>query len=341
MTMRAFLLGAGYSAGHFARLIGAEAEVIHGTTRSGEKAERLQARGIAPLVFDGSGIELEMAAALREATHLVTSAAPAGFRPSPPAGPSPRKDGEREDGRNADAPLSLREERKGEGQFFADPLLSLLPRPITDAMPALRWIGYLSTVGVYGDHRGAVVTEESELRPKSRRAVERVKAEQDWLAAGAGAGIPVAVLRLAGIYGPGRNALVNLERGTARRVVKPGQVFNRIHVADIAGALHHLATHEVGGIFNVCDDEPGPPQDVVTFAAELMGVEPPPEIQFEEAEMTPMARSFWGDNKRVSNARLKATGYRFRFPDHRVALEAMWRDGSWREGNTDETAVAG
>jgi nucleoside-diphosphate-sugar epimerase len=302
MTMRAFLLGAGYSAGHFARLIGAEAEVIHGTTRSGEKVEGLRAEGIAPLIFDGSEIGPEMAETLRQTTHLVLSAAP------------------RENG---------------------DPLLPLLPRPITDAMPALRWIGYLSTVGVYGDHRGAVVTEESELRPKSRRAVERVKAEQDWLAAGAGAGIPVAVLRLAGIYGPGRNALVNLERGTARRVVKPGQVFNRIHVADIAGALHHLATHEVGGIFNVCDDEPGPPQDVVTFAAELMGVEPPPEIPFEEAEMTPMARSFWGDNKRVSNARLKATGYRFRFPDHRVALEAMWRDGSWREGNTDETAVAG
>ena len=291
MTMRVFLLGAGYSAMEFARLVGAEAETIPGTTRTAEKAEALQAAGLAPLLFDGSGIDEQMAAALHETTHLVLSAAP------------------RETG---------------------DPLLPLLPRPITRSMPKLRWIGYLSTIGVYGNHHGAVVTEESDCRPVSRRAVERVEAERAWLEAGEEAGIPVSVLRLAGIYGPGRNALVNLERGTARRIVKPGQVFNRIHVADIAGSLLHLARGEIGGVYNVCDDEPGPPQDVVAFAARLMDVAPPPEVPFEQAEMTPMARSFWADNKRVSNARLKASGYRFRFPDHRVALEAMWRDGSWR-----------
>ena len=294
MTMRIFLLGAGYSAVHFARVVGAKAETIHGTTRTAEKAEMLRAEGITPLLFDGSGIGPEMATALSEATHLVLSAAP------------------RETG---------------------DPLLPLLSAPVTQSMPRLRWVAYLSTVGVYGDHQGAVVTEESECRPVSRRAVERVKAERDWIEAGEAAGVPVAVLRLAGIFGPARNALVNLERGTARRTVKPGQVFNRIHVADIAGSLLHLAHGEIGGVFNVCDDEPGPPQDVVTYAAQLMGVEPPPEVPFEEAEMTPMARSFWADNKRVSNAGLKATGYRFRFPDHRIALETMWRDGSWRGAN--------
>jgi nucleoside-diphosphate-sugar epimerase len=197
-------------------------------------------------------------------------------------------------------------------------------------MPALRWIGYLSTVGVYGNHQGAWVDEETECRPVSKRAVARVAAEQSWLAAGGEAGVPVAILRLAGIYGPGRNALVNLERGTARRIVRPGQFFNRIHVDDIAGAVHHLATREIGGVFNVCDDEPGPPQDVIAFAASLMGVEPPREIPFEQAQMTPMARSFWSDNKRVSNRRLKQAGYAFRFPDHRLALASMWRDGSWR-----------
>lgn len=197
-------------------------------------------------------------------------------------------------------------------------------------MPVLRWAGYLSTVGVYGNHDGAWVDEDSELRPKSARATARVAAERDWLAAGSAAGVPVAVLRLSGIYGPGRNALVNLERGTAKRTVKPGQVFNRIHVADIAGALAFLGERRLGGVFNVTDDEPGPPQDVVTYAASLMGVAPPPEVPYDRVEMTPMARSFWADNKRVSNARLKAAGYAFRFPNHRGALDAMWRDGSWR-----------
>lgn len=293
MTMNVLLLGAGYSARAYARLAAGAADSIRGTSRAAERREALRADGIEPLAFDGTEIGADMATALKATTHLVLSAAP------------------------------------GES---GDPLLPLLPSPVTQAMPALRWIGYLSTVGVYGDHDGAAVTEESELRPKSRRAVARVEAETAWLAAGAQAGVPVAVLRLAGIYGPGRNALVNLARGTARRVVKPGQVFNRIHVADIAGALGHLGGGQTGGIFNVCDDMPGPPQDVIAFAAALMGVEPPPEMPFGAVEMTPMARSFWGDNKRVSNGRLKQAGYAFRHPDYRGALEAMWRDGSWNAG---------
>ena len=293
MTMNVFLLGAGCSARAYARLTAGRAGTIWGTTRSAERFDALRADGITPLAFDGTEIGEEMATALKATTHLVLSAAPV-------------------DG--------------------GDPLLRLLPTPITQAMPMLRWIGYLSTVGVYGDHDGAAVTEESDLKAKSRRTVARVEAEKAWLTAGAQAGVPVAVLRLAGIYGPGRNALVNLARGTARRIVKPGQVFNRIHVADIAGALDHLGRSGTGGVFNVCDDEPGPPQDVIAFAASLTGVEPPPEIPFDEVEMTPMARSFWGENKRVSNGRLKQAGYAFRYPNHRVALEAMWRDGSWSRG---------
>jgi len=200
------------------------------------------------------------------------------------------------------------------------------------AMPALEWIGYLSTVGVYGDHGGGWVDERAECRPVSKRSVMRVTAERDWLTLGREIGRPVAVLRLSGIYGPGRNALVNLADGTARRLVKPGQVFNRIHCDDIAGALWHLAGKNLGGIFNVTDDEPAPPQDVVAHAAGLMGVDPPPEIAFETAELSPMARSFYGENKRVSNAAIKAAGYGFAFPDYRSALERMWADGSWREG---------
>jgi nucleoside-diphosphate-sugar epimerase len=139
----------------------------------------------------------------------------------------------------------------------------------------------------------------------------------------------LAILRLSGIYGPGRNAFVNLANGTARRLVKPGQVFNRIHVDDIAGALASRRGCDAG-VFNVTDDEPAPPQDVVEFAAELMGVEPPPEIDFFTASLSPMARSFYGETKRVSNAKLKAAGYAFRHPDYRAAFTDMWSSQSWR-----------
>ena len=212
-----------------------------------------------------------------------------------------------------------------------DPVL-LAARQAIMAMPALRWIGYLSTVGVYGDYGGAWVDETAACRPVSKRSVMRVNAEQDWLELGRETGKPVAILRLSGIYGPGRNALVNLENGTARRLVKPDQVFNRIHCDDIAGALWHLAESNRGGIFNVTDDEPAPPQDVVSYAASLMGIEPPPEIPFETAQLSPMARSFYGENKRVANKAIKAAGYRFRFPDYRQAFDRMWADGSWRDG---------
>ncbi|MER8429375.1 SDR family oxidoreductase [Mesorhizobium caraganae] len=212
-----------------------------------------------------------------------------------------------------------------------DPVLNAARLTIT-AMPALRWIGYLSTVGVYGDYGGGWVDETAACRPVSKRSVMRVDAEQDWLELGREIGKPVAILRLSGIYGPGRNALVNLENGTARRLVKPGQVFNRIHCDDIAGALWHLVDGNTGGIFNVTDNEPAPPQDVVTYAASLMGVEPPPEIPFETAQLSPMARSFYGENKRVANTAIKAVGYRFRFPDYRQAFDQMWADGSWRDG---------
>ena len=180
------------------------------------------------------------------------------------------------------------------------------------------------------------VDETSECRPVSRRSVMRLEAEMAWQVLADEIGKPLAILRLSGIYGPGRNAFVNLENGTAKRLVKPGQVFNRIHAADIGGPLWHLSRDQIGGVFNVTDDEPAPPQDVVAYAAELMGVAPPPEIPFETAQLSPMARSFYGENKRVSNLKLKETGYAFRYPDYRAALSAMWRDGDWRgEGGQD------
>ncbi|MBZ9697094.1 MULTISPECIES: SDR family oxidoreductase [unclassified Mesorhizobium] len=212
-----------------------------------------------------------------------------------------------------------------------DPVLNAAREAIA-GMPALEWIGYLSTVGVYGDHGGAWVDETAACRPVSKRSVMRVEAERAWLRLGEDIGRPVAILRLSGIYGPGRNALVNLENGTARRLVKPDQVFNRIHCDDISGALWLLISGNRGGIFNVTDDEPAPPQDVVAYAAHLMSVEPPPEIPFDSAQLSPMARSFYGENKRVANAAIKAAGYRFRFPDYRAAFDHMWASGDWRDG---------
>ncbi|WP_430513460.1 SDR family oxidoreductase [Pannonibacter phragmitetus] len=190
-----------------------------------------------------------------------------------------------------------------------------------------QWIGYLSTVGVYGDHDGAWVDEDTPCRPVSRRSVQRVAAENAWLEFSAQEDLPVQIFRLSGIYGPGRNALVNLREGTARRLVKPGQVFNRIRVEDIAGALEASLERPNTRIYNVTDDEPAPPQDVVAYAAEIMGVQPPPEQDFETAELSQMARSFYGENKRVSNERIKRElGYQLLYRDYRISLRNLLND---------------
>lgn len=196
-----------------------------------------------------------------------------------------------------------------------------------------RSIVYLSTVGVYGDHGGDWVDEASEPKPKSRRSIARVDAENAWRGLATTSGVPLAVLRLSGIYGPGRNALVNLRQGTARRLVKPGQVFNRIHVDDIAAAVAAAFARSADGVFNVTDDEPAPPQDVVAFAAGLLGIEPPPEIPFEEADLSPMARSFYGENKRVRNERMKiALGVALSCPTYREGLAALVAGGEGADG---------
>ncbi len=214
----------------------------------------------------------------------------------------------------------------------ADPVLAHFAGAIR-AAPHLAWIGLLSTVGVYGDYGGAWVSERTTPHPKSARAHQRLAAEQAWGALAGERGVPLAVFRLAGIYGPGRNALANLSEGKAHRIVKPGQVFNRIHVDDIVRTLEAAVAQTAAGLFNVADDEPAPPQDVVAYAAALMGVDPPPEIAFADAALSPMARSFYEDNKRVANQRLKLElGMSLRFPTYREGLSTLWRDGTWRAG---------
>ncbi|WP_310618658.1 SDR family oxidoreductase [Flexibacterium corallicola] len=209
---------------------------------------------------------------------------------------------------------------------MGDPVLSAYRHIIAEAQT--NWIAYLSTVGVYGDHDGAWVNEASECRPVSKRSVQRVQAEKDWQELAKHYALPLIVLRLAGIYGKGRNGFINLEKGSAKRIIKPGQVFNRIHVEDISGVLGSSLTRPITGIFNVCDDEPAPPQDVVSYAANLMGVAPPPEVPFEDAQMSPMARSFYGETKRCENSKVKeAFKYTFRYPTYREAFDTLWKVG--------------
>ena len=290
-VMRVMIFGCGYSGQAIAEAFKSAGFAASGTVRTPESAEKLAKQGIKPFIFDGSAFGDELAEELAEVTHLVQSIPPGGT---------------------------------------GDPLLKLVAGRLQQVCPKLQWIGYLSTVGVYGDHGGGWVTEETPGSPIQGRSIERVDTEEAWTAEGDAVHVPVARLRLAGIYGPGRNAFVNLARGTARRIIKKDQVFNRIRVEDIAGATFFLAERKLGGIYNVTDDEPGPPQDVIVEAARLMGVEPPPEQDFETAEMTPMARSFYGANKRVSNAKLRATGFEFRFPNYRMSLAEMWDSGRWK-----------
>jgi nucleoside-diphosphate-sugar epimerase len=188
---------------------------------------------------------------------------------------------------------------------------------------AAEWLGYLSTTAVYGDHAGAWVDEDTPVTPQSLRAVLRVLAEKQWLALSP----PAHIFRLAGIYGPGRGPFQKVREGTARRIIKPGQVFSRIHVEDIALALEaSLNQPNPGRIYNVCDDDPAPPEDVIGHAAALLGLPVPPEVPYEAAELSPMARSFYGESKKVSNARLRhELRVDLRYPTYREGLAELLR----------------
>jgi len=189
----------------------------------------------------------------------------------------------------------------------------------------ISWIGYLSSNGVYGDHGGAIVDERAPMRATSERAKNRIHAESQWRALGASTGVPVVIFRLPGIYGPGRSAFDAIRAGSAQRIVKPGQVFNRAHVDDIATALQaSIADPGAGDLFNIADDEPAPPQDVVEYACGLLGVAPPPPVPFAAAKLSEMAKSFYADNKRVSNALMKARLMpALKYPTYREGLASI------------------
>ncbi|MEM5501881.1 SDR family NAD(P)-dependent oxidoreductase [Ahrensia kielensis] len=284
------ILGAGFSGQKYGALLSSDGMQVFGTTRSQDKVPELKKAGIQPIVFDGSKLTPALQDAINQATDVVVSIAP---------------------------------------NEFGDPSLKALSSALSSA-PHLSWIGYLSTVGVYGHHDGAWVDEESTCKPVSKRSVQRMEAELEWRTFATTQELPLAILRLSGIYGPGRNALKNMAEGKARRLVKAGQVFNRIHVADIAGSLRFLSNMRANGIYNVTDDMPSPPQDVVEYAASVTKIDPPEPIDFETATLSPMARSFYGENKRVSNAKLKEAGFQFQYSDYRQSLKKMWDEDDWR-----------
>ncbi|WP_410218290.1 SDR family oxidoreductase [Paracoccus sp. (in: a-proteobacteria)] len=204
-----------------------------------------------------------------------------------------------------------------------DPVLSAFRDDLSRAR--IRWLGYLSTTGVYGDRQGGWVDEDSVLDGSGPRGQARIRAEADWQALVLAHGLPLHIFRLAGIYGPGRGPFQKVRDGTARRIIKPGQVFSRIHVEDIAQVL--LASIEAPapvGIYNLCDDDPAPPQEVIAHAAELLGLPVPPAVPFDQAQMSPMARSFYADSKRVRNDRIKRDlGVTLHYPDYRSGLAAL------------------
>ena len=285
-----FCFGLGYSCEHYLARFGARFDRVIGTVRTPDKAAALvstlgKQRPLEMLTFDGTAASPELIKQIAEADAILTSV---------PPGPT------------------------------GDPVLAHFADELARST-RLRSVVYLSTIGVYGDSGGAWVDETSEPRPGAARGQARLAAERAWQQLG-DAGRAVAVLRLAGIYGPGRNALVNVANGTAKRIVKAGQIFNRIHVDDITQAIDACFAHAASGLFNVADDEPAPPQDVIAFAADLLGVPPPPEIPFADAQaaMSPMAQSFYAENRRVRNDKLKRElGVRLMHPTYREGLRAL------------------
>ena len=281
---RLFCFGFGYSARALAGRVDGPKWRIGGTCRQTDRCASFQKTGMECAVFDGER-PMSPPDALDGATHVLSSVPPDGM---------------------------------------GDPVLRWHGQTMAGAS-SIEWVAYLSTTGVYGDRGGAWVDEASTLRPTNDRTKRRAAAENAWLEWGSRNGIAVQVFRLAGIYGPGRSALERVRHGTARRIRKPGHLFSRIHVDDIANVLAaSIARPEAGAIYNVCDDEPAASSDVVAYACTLCGVVPPPEVPFSEAELSPAARSFWTDNRRVRNARIKRRlGLVLTFPDYRSGLRSI------------------
>jgi len=288
-----FCFGLGYTGMALARQLDGAGWRVSGTCRDRAQAEALAASGISAFTFSGNSPGNDtIADVLSESTHILSTVPPSATDSGDPV-------------------LRTFDVRLGE-------------------MKSPSWIGYLSTTGVYGDTGGAVVTEEAPTAPTGPRGERRVAAEQEWLSLYQSHGAPVHIFRLPGIYGPGRSNFDQLKNGKARLVHKPGHLFNRIHVDDIVQTLRASMAHpNAGAIYNVCDDEPAAPADITAYACELSGLTPPPLVPFDDAKetMSEMALSFWKDNRRVSNARIKdELGVSLLYPSYREGLAALWAE---------------
>jgi len=280
-----FCFGLGYSARVLAEALMREGWRVSGTVRTEARAAELARAGIEPFLFDRGRPLAQAKRAFAGVSHMLSSVPP---------------------------------DRAG------DPVLDHHGADIL-ALAGLAWVGYLSTTGVYGDRQGGVVDEDSPPRPASERAKRRLEAEVGWLGLWRARGLPVHIFRLAGIYGPGRSALDAVRAGQAKRIDKPGQLFSRIHVEDIAAVLAaSMRQPSAGAIYNLADDHPAPGAEVVAYACELLGVEPPPLTPLENAALSPMAASFYGESRRVLNERIKRQlGVRLKYPDYRAGLAAI------------------
>jgi nucleoside-diphosphate-sugar epimerase len=285
MTKKLFCFGYGYSCDYLGHELLKQPEwLVSGTTRTQEKRETLRKRGVQAHIFDYEHPLADPSSILDGTTHLLISTPP------------------------------------GDG---GDPAFKAHAQDIAK-IKTLEWVGYLSTTGVYGDREGRWVDEASELRPSSKRGSRRVKAEEQWLSLLQSHNLPVHIFRLAGIYGPGRSALDTIRAGSARCIEKPGHAFSRIHVEDIVQILQaSIDKPSAGAIYNLCDDNPAPSHEIIAHACALLGRPVPALIPFEQADLTPMARSFYNDNKRVKNEKIKTDlGVALKYPDYKSGLEA-------------------
>ena len=283
--MRLFVFGLGYTALRLASRLHDMGWQIAGTCRTKEKCQSLRDQGIEAYLFDGSEPMQTITSALNKTTHILIS--------TPPS-------------------------------EHGDPAMQHHALDIA-AVHDLSWLGYLSTTGVYGDRQGSWVDEATECQPTSPRGQRRSDAEQNWMTLHADHGVPVHLFRLPGIYGPGRSALDAIRQGRTQRIDKKGHVFCRVHVDDlVAGLLASMLRPNPGQVYNLADDEPAPPQDVTAFACQLLGLEPEPTIPFNEANLSPMGRSFYEECKRVRNQRMKdELGVSLTYPTYREGLKAL------------------
>ncbi len=278
-----FCFGFGYTCDYLAHALMQEGNCrVSGTTRDADKKRMLKERGIDAFLFDYEHPLGDPLYVLRDTTHLLISTPP---------------------------------DDEGDPSF-------LIHAAEIVQIPSIQWVGYLSSTGIYGDRDGGWVDENSEIRPSTKRGSRRARAEEQWLSLLRANGLPVHIFRLAGIYGPGRSALDSVRAGVARRISKPGQAFSRIHVEDIVQVLQaSMAKPNPGRAYNLADDHSAPSHEVIAYACELLGLAPPPLIPYDEADLAPITRSFYADNKRVKNDRIKQElGVALRYPDYKAGL---------------------